>query len=95
MHTGTCSPSERLLDGVVHPTLHVRCGKGFELKHRAAGQQRVIYVEVGVLGGGGNQRDGAVLHAFQQALLLSFVQVLDLVQIQQNAARTLPACRYP
>ena len=36
---------------------------------------------------GGDQGDAAVLDTFQQALLLLFVQVLDLVQIQQNAAR--------
>ena len=40
-----------------------------------------------VLGGGCNEGDRAVLDALQQALLLLFVQVLDLVQIQQDAAR--------
>ena len=36
---------------------------------------------------GCNEGDRAVLDALQQALLLLFVQVLDLVQIQQDAAR--------
>ena len=80
-------PFGKALHGVAHPALHVRCGKGLELKHRAAGKQRVIDVEIGVLGGGGDQGDAAVLDTFQKALLLLFVQVLDLVQIQQYAAR--------
>ena len=61
-------------------------GQCLELKHRAAGKQRVVYIKVWVLGGGGNQGDGALLYTFQQALLLALVEVLDLVQIQQNAA---------
>ena len=77
----------KALHGIAHPALHVRCGKGLELKHRAAGKQRVINVEIGVFGGGSDQGDAAVLDTFQQALLLLFIQVLDLVQIQQNAAR--------
>ena len=80
-------PLGKALHGVAHPALHIRCGKGLELKHRAAGKQGVIDVEIGVLGGGRNQGNAAVLDTLQKALLLLFVQVLDLVQIQQNAAR--------
>ena len=80
-------PFGKALHGVAYPALHVRCGKGLELKHRAAGKQRIIDVKIGVLSGGGDQGDATVLDTFQKALLLLFVQVLDLVQIQQNAAR--------
>ena len=80
-------PLGKALHGVAHPALHIRCGKGLELKHSAAGKQGIIDVKIGVLGGGSNQGDAAVLDALQKALLLLFVQVLDLVQIQQNAAR--------
>ena len=80
-------PLGKALHGVAHPALHIRCSKGLELKHSAAGKQGIIDVKIGVLGGGSNQGDAAVLDAFQKALLLLFVQVLDLVQIQQNAAR--------
>ena len=62
-------------------------GQRLEFKHRAAGQQGVIYIKVGIFRGGGNKGDSALLNTFQQALLLTLVKVLDLVQIQQNAAR--------
>ena len=51
----------------------------------------VIYIKVGVFRGGGNEGDSALLNTFQQALLLTLVKILDLVQIQQNAARR-PQC---
>ena len=69
-------------------SFHVGGGEGLELEHRTAGQQCIIDVKVRVLGGGGNEGDRTVLDALQKALLLLFVQVLDLVQIQQDASRT-------
>ena len=80
-------PLRQLFEGIVQALLHVGGGQGFELEHRAPGQQCIIDVEIRVLGGGCNEGDRAVLDALQQALLLLFVQVLDLVQIQQDAAR--------
>ena len=59
---------------------------GIELKHAAAGKQGVVHIEKGILRGGGDEGQGAVLHELQQALLLLFVEVLDLIQIQQNSA---------
>ena len=56
-------------------------GQRLEFKHRAAGQQGVIYIKVGILGGGGNQGDGTLLHTFQKALLLALVKILYLVKI--------------
>ena len=78
-------PFGKLLQGVVKPLFHVRRRQRLELKHSAPGQQRIIDVEIGVFGGGGNEGHRAVLDALQQALLLLFVQVLDLIQIQQDA----------
>ena len=66
-------------------------GQRLEFKHRAAGQQGVIYIKVGIFCGGGNEGDSALLNTFQQALLLTLVKILDLIQIQQNAARC-PQC---
>ena len=80
--------SRELLHRIVQTALHIRCRQSLELEHRAPGQQRIINVEVRIFGGGCNQRHRAVLNAFQQALLLLFVQILDLVQIQQDAARS-------
>ena len=74
---------------------HVGGSEGFEFKHGAPAEQRVVDVEIGVLGGGGDEGDGAVLDALQQALLLLFVQILYLVQIEQQAALALQGCRSP
>ena len=63
-----------------------RCHR-LEFKHRAAGQQGAVHVKIGILRGGGDQRQLAVLHEFQQALLLLFIEILNLIQIQQHPAR--------
>ena len=59
---------------------------GFELKYAAAGKQRVVHIEKRIFRGGSDEGQGSVLHKFQQALLLLFVEILDLIQIQQDAA---------
>ena len=58
--------------------------QGLELEHRAAGQQGVVHIEIGILRGGGDEGDLAVFHELQQALLLLLVEILDLVQVQQH-----------
>ena len=73
------SPEAR--SGAAQPGADVVGGQGFELKYRAAGQKRVVYIKVGILCGGGNQGDGTLLHTFQKALLLSLVKILYLVKI--------------
>ena len=57
-----------------------------ELEHRAAAEHCVVDVEIRVFRRGGDDRDAAVLHEFEQRLLLLFVEILDLVKIQQHAA---------
>ena len=49
-------------------------------------QNRVEHAEIRVLGRGGDERDAPVLDEFQQRLLLLFVEILDLIEIQQHAA---------
>ena len=73
--------------GPAHRALHVARGDRLELKHRAAREDGVVYIEVRVLRCGRNERDRAVLDKLQQALLLLFIEVLDLVEIQKNAVR--------
>ena len=75
------------LHRAAHPLLHVPGGQALEFKDRAPGQQGIINVKIGILGGGGDQGDGPLLQAFQQTLLLLFVQILDLVQVEQDAPR--------
>ena len=56
----------------------------FELKHGGPGEHCVEHIEVWILRGRCNQRDLAVIHKLQQRLLLLFIKVLDLIQIEQN-----------
>ena len=64
--------------------LHIPRFDGLELKHRAAAQNRVVDVKIGVLGRGRDQRYFAGLDELQKALLLLFVEILDLIQIHQR-----------
>ena len=70
-----------------HGLFHLGGRHLLELKHRAAREDGVVYIEVRVLRCGRNERDRAVLDKLQQALLLLFIEVLDLVEIQKNAVR--------
>ncbi len=51
--------------GVFQPLHDVLGGQGLKFKHRAAGEQGAVNVEIGVFGGAGNQGDGAVLDELQ------------------------------
>ena len=74
-----------LFQSVADAPLHIGGRERLELEHGAAGQQRIIDVKVGVLRRGGDEGDGAVLDALQEALLLLFVEVLYLVEVEQDA----------
>ena len=60
---------------------------GLEFKHGRARQNGVIDVKIRIFRCGRDERDLAVFDVFQQRLLLLFVEILDLVEIQQNAVR--------
>ena len=83
---GQGHPGLHDLQGPKHCRADLLRRDGFELKYAAAGKQRVIHIEKGIFRGGGDEGQGPVLHKFQQALLLLFVEILDLIQIQQDAA---------
>ena len=73
--------------GAAHRAFRVARRDRLELKHRAAREDGVVYIEVRVFRRGRDERDRAVLDEFEQALLLLFIEVLDLVEIQKNAVR--------
>jgi len=60
---------------------------GLEFKHRRARQDSVVDIEIRVFRRRCNECDLAVFNILQQRLLLFFVEILDLVQIQQYAVR--------
>ena len=60
-----------------------------EHQHDGTRQQRAVQLEGRVLGGGAHQRDGAVLHVGQEAVLLRAVEAVDLVDEQQRAGAGL------
>ena len=83
---GQGRPGLHGLQGPEHRRADLLRRDGFELKHTAAGEQRVVHIEKRIFRGGGDQGQRPVLHKFQQALLLLLVEILDLIQIQQDAA---------
>ena len=59
-------------------------GQGQQLEDPAAGNQRADHLEIGVLGGGADQHEGAVLHMRQQGILLGLVPAMDFIHEQDG-----------
>ena len=78
----------QIAHGAANCLLHARRRDRLELKDRASGQNGVIDVEIWILRRGCDQGDLSVFDVFQQRLLLLFIEVLDLVEIEQNAVRS-------
>ena len=61
-----------------------------EDQHAGARQERRVQLERRVLGGGADERDGAVLHDRQERVQLGPVEAVDLVDEEQRALPGLP-----
>jgi len=57
-----------------------------EHHHLAAGEQRPVQGEAGVLGRGTDQHDRAILHHGQKGVLLGAVEAVHFIDEQQRAA---------
>ena len=57
---------------------------GFKLKDSASGDDSVINIKIWIFCGGSNQGNLSIFQKFQKGLLLLFVEILDLIQIQNN-----------
>ncbi len=66
-------------------------GQRLELEDAAAADQRLVDLEVGVLGGGADQDDRAVLDPRQQRVLLRLVEAVHLVHEEDGALAVLAA----
>ena len=56
-----------------------------ELDHRAAREERLVHLEVGVLGRRPDERHEAVLHRVQDGVLLTLVEPVDLVDEEERS----------
>jgi hypothetical protein len=65
--------------------LEVGHAQRLQAEHARAAEQRGVHREAGVLGGGPDQRDRAVLHVRQERVLLPLVEAVDLVHEQDGA----------
>ena len=65
--------------------------EAFQDEDLAAGQQRAVELEAGVLGGGSNEDDRAVFDVREERVLLGTVESMDLVDEQERALPDLPA----
>src|SRR5581483_11544072 len=63
--------------------------QGLEPEQRGTAPQRTVDLEEGVLGGGADQREEAVLDVGQEGVLLGAVEAVDLVEEQDRALALL------
>ena len=59
--------------------------QGTQLEDARAGDEGGDHFEIGVLGGGADQDDGAVLHMWEQGVLLGLVPAVDFIDEQDRA----------
>ncbi len=71
----------------LHRQKDVLLFNGFKLKYCRTAQDCAVNIKIGVFCCGSNQCNGTVFDKFQQCLLLFFIKILDLIQIQKNAVR--------
>ena len=64
-----------------------------QLVDPAAREQRRVDLEVGVLGGGADEDDRAILDGRQQRVLLRLVEAVDLVQEEDRALTATSSAR--
>ena len=63
----------------------VLLGQALQHKHLAAGEQRAVYLKGGVLSGGADEDDAALLHKGEEGVLLGLVEAVNLVDKDDGA----------
>lgn len=79
----------RLAEGTHHRPRRLGRLDRPELKDGAARKNRAIDIKIGIFRRRGDQGDAAILDRFEQRLLLLFIEILDLVEVEQNAAASI------
>ena len=67
----------------------------FKFKNGRTAEYGTVNIKIRVLSGGGDQGDPPVFDMLQQGLLLLFIEILDLVEIQEECHRCPRGCRAP
>jgi hypothetical protein len=80
----------RVAEGALGDLGQVGGGESLEHEDPGPGEQRGVHLERRVLGGGGEQRKGAVLDVRQQGILLPTVQAMDLVDEHHRTSPLRP-----
>lgn len=68
-----------VMNGAVEEGNEVGGGDGFELENLGAGDEGGVDVEVGIVGGGSDEADGAAFEVGEEGVLLGFVEAVDFV----------------
>ena len=68
-----------IVEGAVEEGDDVGGGDGLELENLGAGDEGGVDVEVGIVGGGSDEADGAAFEMGKEGVLLGFVEAVDLV----------------
>ena len=75
----------RIVEGLIDDGLQVFFRQRAQHIHAGAGQQSVVQLEGGILGGGSNEAESAILDMRQKGILLRLVETMHLVDEQQRA----------
>ena len=70
-----------------HSWFHILRLYRLKFEHSRTAQNGRIHIKIGVFCGGSNQSDTPVLNEFQKSLLLLFIEILNLIQIQHHPLR--------
>jgi len=74
-----------VIEGAVDGRQNFLRGQRFKFKNSRAAEHRVVDVKIRVFRCRGNERNRTVLDELKQRLLLLFVEILNLVEVQQDA----------
>ncbi len=91
LHVELAVPAFGIRQRLARDGEEVILGQRLELEDAGAADQRLVDLEIGVLGGGADEDHGAVFHPRQQRVLLRLVEPMNLIHEQDGALAELTA----